>query len=111
VQDPNAVHERNSRLLVSAEINLGLRQSAEPVQVRRGMPILTAEGLEVGRVAAVVVSGEDSQATLLLLGRLPNIPEYRLVSIDLIAHIREGGLKLSIPSQDIDNLPLWHSPE
>jgi sporulation protein YlmC with PRC-barrel domain len=111
VQDPNAVHERSSRLLVSAEINLGFKQSAKSVQVRRGMPILTAEGLEVGRVAAVVVSGEDSQVTHLLLGRLPNIPDYRLVSIDLIAQIREGGLQLSILSQDIDNLLLWHSPE
>jgi hypothetical protein len=111
VQDPSAVNERSSRLLVSAEINLGLPQSAEPVQLRRGMPILTAEGVEVGRVAAVVVSGEDSQATHLLLGRLPNIPEYRLVSVDLITHIHEGNLQLSIISQHIENLPLWHSPE
>lgn len=79
------------------------------VEVRRGMPILSKEGLEVGRVAAVVVDGSDGKATHILLSRLPETAGYWLVPLNLISEAYVEKIQLSIPGEAVDSLPRWQS--
>jgi sporulation protein YlmC with PRC-barrel domain len=79
------------------------------VEVRRGMPIFSLEGLEVGQVAAVVLNGHQGRGTHLLLSRLPEIKGYWMVPVDLIAEVRGEAVRLSIPETAIEDLPRWHS--
>jgi sporulation protein YlmC with PRC-barrel domain len=78
-------------------------------EVKRGMPILSNEGLEVGKVAAVILNGENHKATHILLCRLPEVSGYWLVSVDLIKEIRDKRVQLSISGQAVESLPRWHS--
>ncbi len=79
-------------------------------EVRRGMPIRSIEGLEAGKVAAVVLNGDHQQATHVLLSRLPEITGYWLVPVDLIADMHDQAVRLAISLPAIDALPRWHSP-
>jgi hypothetical protein len=78
-------------------------------EIRRGMPILSKDGLDVGKVAAIVLNGEDHQATHVLLSRLPQESGYWLVSLDMIAGISEQGVRLSVSETMVKSLPEWHS--
>ncbi len=79
-----------------------------PVEVRRGMAILTSDGQEAGRVAAVIIDKKDRQVTHILLSRQSQMPEYRLVPIDLIEHVHEEKVLLRISKQVVSSLPTWH---
>lgn len=79
------------------------------VEVRRGMPILSREGQEVGKVAAVVLNSDDHQATHLLLSRLPEISGYWLIPVNLIAGVQDERVQLSIPDTAVESLTRWHA--
>jgi sporulation protein YlmC with PRC-barrel domain len=96
-----------TELLVSGSICLD-HESDTAVEVKRGMAILTSEGREAGRVAAVIINRHDQQVTHILLSGLSQIPEYRLVSIALIEQVYEGKVLLRIFNQVVTSLPTWH---
>ena len=96
-----------AELIVSGSICLE-QASDLPVEVRRGMAILTSEGREAGRVAAVIIDKHDQQVTHILLSRLSQIPEYRLVPIELIKQVHEEKVLLRIFHQVVNSLPRWH---
>ena len=79
------------------------------IAVRRGMTIRSMEGVEVGKVAAVVLNGDRRNATHILLGCLPERRGYWLVPVDLIVEVCDEGIQLSIPTQAIETLARWHS--
>ena len=79
------------------------------MEVSRGMTIRSKEGLEVGKVAAVVLDSDRRKATHLLLGRLPEMSGYWLVPIDLVVEVRDECVQLSISIQVVETLPRWHS--
>ena len=104
--DPNLV-DQESDLVVSGAIFLD-HGSDIAVEVKRGMVILTNEGLEAGRVAAVTINREDHQATHILLSRLIQVPEYRLVPISEIEQVHDETVRLRIFNQVVNTLPTWH---
>ena len=79
------------------------------IEVRRGMMIRSKEGVEVGKVAAVVLNSDHHNATHILLGRLPEMSGYWLVPVDLVVEVRDESVQLSIPFRAIETLPRWHS--
>jgi len=95
----------SQRLFESGPISLK-RENALPVVVNRGMLIVTNEGWEVGKVAAVVVDTQHQKVTHVLLTRPRLAPDYRLVPVNLIEQVDENNVLLDICSQAIDSLPL-----
>lgn len=79
------------------------------IEVKRGMIIRSKDGLEAGKVAAVILNNENLKATHILLCRLPGINGYWMVPVDLIAEVREEIVQLSVLDTTIESLPLWHS--
>jgi hypothetical protein len=77
------------------------------VEVRRSMVILTSEGGEVGRVAGVIVERHEQLVTHILLHRVGQMPEYRIVPIALIERVYGEKVLLLIFNQDLDTLPTW----
>ncbi len=75
-----------------------------PVEVSRGMVILTREGWAAGKVAAVVVDGHPQQVTHLLLVRPHLVSDYRLVPVSLIEEVKEEGVSLGISGEAIETL-------
>lgn len=73
------------------------------------MPILSRDGQEVGKVAAVVVDSLTQEVTHLLLCRLPESPDYRLVPPDLVTQVIGQTVMLKIQSRDVDGLAV-HQP-
>lgn len=86
-----------------------LEREATPVEVSRGMVILTQEGWEAGKVAAVVVEASSQQATHLLLVRPHLVSDYRLVPVSLIEEVKEEGVSLGISGEAIEDLPARHA--
>ena len=78
------------------------------VDICRGMIILTSEGHEAGRVAAVIIEREGQHVTHILLTRPSQLPEYRLVPIELVEQVHEEMVRLCILSTVVNTLPLWH---
>jgi sporulation protein YlmC with PRC-barrel domain len=99
--------EFQQKLMVTGSITSG--NSSAPFEVKRGMPICSREGWEVGKVAAVVLDGNKQKAVYLLLGRLPETSGYWMVSVDLIAEVDDEKVQLSIPREAVQSLPEWHS--
>jgi sporulation protein YlmC with PRC-barrel domain len=99
--------EFQQKLMVAGSITPG--NSCAPFEVKRGMPIFSREGWEVGKVAAVVLDGNNQKAAYLLLGRLPETSGYWMVSVDLIAEVDDEKVRLSIPRETVQSLPEWHS--
>ena len=97
----------HAELIVSGSIYPD-HESDIAVEVRRGMTILTSEGREAGKVAAVIIDKHDREVTHILLSRLSQIPEYRLVPLDLIEQVREERVQLRIFNQVVNSLPTWH---
>jgi sporulation protein YlmC with PRC-barrel domain len=95
-----------TELFVSASI-YPYQGSDIAVEVRRGMIILTSEGLEAGRVAAITIDRRNQQVTNILLGRLSQRYEYRLVPISIIEQVLEEKVLLCIFNQVVNTLPMW----
>jgi len=99
--------ESPNTLIESGAIELA-QASAALVQVRRGMTILTGEGIIAGHVAALMVDGRSEKVTHLVLSRPCQAPEYRLVSIPLIAAVDDGEIRLNFFQAVLEELPIWH---
>jgi sporulation protein YlmC with PRC-barrel domain len=99
--------EFQQKLMVAGYITPG--NSCAPFEVKRGIPIFSREGWEVGKVAAVVLDGNHQKVAYLLLGRLPETSGYWMVSVDLIAKVDDEMVRLSIPKEAVQSLPEWHS--
>jgi hypothetical protein len=110
VQRPADNHQTHDdlheELIVSASI-YPYQGSDIAVEVRRGMIILTSEGLEAGRVAAVAIDRRNQQVTNILLSRLIQRHEYRLVPISIIEQVLEEKVLLCIFNQVVNTLPMW----
>ena len=98
--------DRSAELFISGAIYLE-HENDIAVEVRRGMAILTSEGQEAGRVAAVIMEKDAQQVTRILLSRLSQMPEYRLVPIALIEQVHEEKVLLCIANQVVNTLPTW----
>jgi len=81
-----------------------------PVEVTRGMAILTSEGHEAGKVAAVIVDNDSQKVTHILLTRPRQVPDYRLVPVILIEQVDEETVLLEICNQAIESLPIRQTP-
>jgi hypothetical protein len=77
-------------------------------EIQRGMPIFSAEGRGVGKVAAVVLNSLDHTATHILLSRLPEIQGYWLLPVSWIAQVQAEEVHLCVPVSEIQSLPQWH---
>ncbi len=105
--DTNHRTAQQQTLLVSGWVKLALAGS--PVEIVRGMLVVSRDGHELGKVAAVVVDDLNHEVTHILLGHLPQTPDYRLASVDSVKRVTRGIVTLCILSQDADNLAV-HQP-
>lgn len=92
-------------LMVSGVLALAEPSGACAI-VERGMPILSRDGQEMGRVAAVRVDGNQAVEAI-LLSRLPLKMEYRVVPAGRVAAAGGGQLILDMASGEIDGLQKW----
>jgi len=70
------------------------------------MTVLTNEGQEAGKVAAVVVDTASQQVSHLLFRHLSLSPKYRLVPVNLIEQINQETIVLRVGKQIVDSLPV-----
>lgn len=94
------------KLMVSGFICPQLR-CALSTEVRRGMRILANQGIEVGKLAAIVIDDENESPAYLLLDRLPKLQGYWSVPIELVVAVENDQLWLSIPANE-DAFTPWH---
>lgn len=73
------------------------------VIVERGMPVLSREGREIGKVAAVSVDGKKV-VDAILLSRLPSQMEYLIIPTDLVTAVRDRAVSLAIGEDAIHSL-------
>jgi sporulation protein YlmC with PRC-barrel domain len=78
-------------------------------EIRRGMPIFSKDGMEIGKVAAVILKRTNGPARQILLSRLPEIEGYFIVDVDLIAEIDQEKIVLSISQEVLQSLPRWRT--
>jgi sporulation protein YlmC with PRC-barrel domain len=109
VQTNNSTKLPDQKLMVSGTIHLEQIDST-PIEVQRGMIILTREGVEAGRVAAMVIDCRSEEVTHVLLGHVPPTSDYRLVSLNLIDRVDRDVIQLRVTSEDIEKLPV-HQPD
>lgn len=103
-KDP-ANNDPLEKLMVSGLVHL-TQEDSSPFEVSRGMAILTCDGREVGKVAAVIVDSRSQIVTHILLTRLHLSPEYRLVPVNLIKQVSEETISLDVCRQTIESLPV-----
>lgn len=101
-------HADQHKLLVSGWVNLSA-SGGSPVEIARGMSIMSRDGQEVGKVAAVVVDPLTQEVTHILLCRLSQSPDYRLATPDLVTQVTGQTIILQIQSRDVDGLAV-HQP-
>ena len=75
------------------------------VEIKRGMTVLTQDGQEAGRVAAVILKDDSQNVTHILLAQLHLTPDYRLVSIKFIKQVSGEMVLLHINSEAVERLP------
>lgn len=75
--------------------------------VRRGMPAISADGEEVGRVAAVVLDAAG-RSTGLVMARWQTTLEYCHLPVGVISQVREGRVVLAISAEVARTLPPRH---
>jgi len=95
--------DQSQRLFERGLVCLG-QEHRLPVEVTRGMAILTSERQEAGKVAAVIVDKDSQKVTHVLLTRPRLTPDYRLVPVKLIEEVDENTVLLDICSQGIETL-------
>ncbi len=81
------------------------QKDRSPVEIRRGMTILTQDGQEAGQVAAVILEDDSQNVTHILLAYLRLPPDYRLAPIKFIKHVSEETVLLHINSEAVERLP------
>lgn len=95
------------KLMVSGLVRL--ERETNPVEIQRGMSLMSQDGVETGVVAAVVLDCSRQEVTHILLSFVPPTAVYHLILLPLINRIDEETVWLRITSADIDNLPR-HQP-
>jgi hypothetical protein len=83
-------------------------QAEAAVEVRRGTVVISAEGREAGKLAAVVVGPDSRQAVCLILGHLPDAEGYQSLPVSWIARVEADGITLNASLEVILALPDWH---
>lgn len=96
---------QSERLFERGLISLTQEQYQLPVEISRGMTILTSERREAGKVAAVIVDNDSQKVTHVLLTRPRLVPDYRLVPVSLVEQVDENTVLLEICNQAIESLP------
>ena len=81
------------------------QKDSSPVEIRRGMTILTQDERAAGRVAAVILDGDSQNVTHILLAYLHLTPDYRLIPINFIKQVSQETVLLHIDSEAIEHLP------
>ena len=94
------------KLMISGFICLQ-SEGALTIEVRRGMPIFSNQGIEVGKVAALVIDEKNQSPAYLLLDRLPEQRGYWSVPFELIVKVENDQLWLSIPASAVDAFTPW----
>ena len=92
------------KMMVSGLIHVEDADAAA-VEVRRGMPIITADGQLAGEVAAVVVASPQQQVTHIILGRVEGDIDYRVVPLAFIGGVEGEALVLRVPREVMETLP------
>lgn len=100
--------EPAQKLMESGFIRVELMGN-DPVEVRRGMSVLTHDGIEAGTVAAVVMDCHCQEVTHVLLGQVPPTAVYRLTPVKLLAQVEENSIWLRVDSQAVADLPIKKS--
>lgn len=98
---------QGGKLMVSGWIHLA--EGGVSSEVQRGMAILSREGQEIGKVAALVVKGEAKFAGGILLSRLPEIQGYWLVPVERIRGVYAGSVQLDLTYPEAGELETWHA--
>jgi sporulation protein YlmC with PRC-barrel domain len=96
------------KLMVSSMVYWG-KNGSFSAEIRRGMPVFSKDGMEIGKVAAVILKRTHNAAMQILLSRLPNIEGYLLVDVDLITEIDQEKIVLSISEEVLQSLPRWRT--
>ncbi len=91
------------KMMVSGLIHV--ENASAAVEVRRGMPILTADGQLAGEVAAVVVASPEQRVTHIVLGRVEGDIDYRVVPLAFIGGVEGEALVLRVPREVMETLP------
>jgi hypothetical protein len=94
----------SEQLFVAGEIELA-GPGANRVDIRRGMPILCADGEEVGQVAAVVCNADCRAVTHILLSRWCGSLDYRLIPVGRVRSVHDGVVALEMTRSALDSLP------
>jgi hypothetical protein len=93
------------RLMISGVMRRGHDGESGAV-AERGMAVVSRDGSEVGRVAAVWVT-DRSIPRAILLSRLPALMEYRLVPVELVVGVDDQRVILDLAPEEIDGLEIW----
>jgi hypothetical protein len=101
-------NERLEKIMVNGRLQLAQPDNSV-VELRRGMLVKTCDGREAGLVAAVILEEPGQHISHILLCQLPVISNYRLIPINLIAHVSETAIHLNIHSDVIEELAI-HQP-
>jgi sporulation protein YlmC with PRC-barrel domain len=82
------------------------RLPKDELAVRRGMPVFSSEGIEVGAVDEFMIDEEDGQVTHLIMreGHLWNQQEIT-IPVDAIDRIKESKVRLKLKKDQIGALP------
>jgi hypothetical protein len=79
------------------------------VEIHRGMKILTSEGESAGVVAGVLHNRTPYHADYILLSRLSQQLEYRLVPVELIQQVSKENVLLHVAAPVVNTLRRWHN--
>lgn len=93
-----------------AQWHVRLSAASLEVELRRGMTVTSCEGEPAGRLAAVAVSDESSQALCLILSHLPVEGRYQALPISWIRRVEGENCVLNVNGEIIRGLPAWHAP-
>ncbi len=93
--------------MVNGRIQLS-SMPGRPINIHRGMIILTCEGDRAGFSAGVLVN-QSGQTTYIVLGRLPVTSEYRLIPPNLVACVEAETIHLIVNCEVVKNLRLHQS--
>jgi hypothetical protein len=94
------------KLMVSSMVYWG-KNGSFSAEIRRGMPIFSKDGMETGKVAAVILKRTHNAARQILLSRLPEIEGYFIVDVDLIVEVDQEKVVLSVSEGALQSLPKW----
>jgi hypothetical protein len=81
---------------------------AGPVEIERGMQVIAADDLELGKVAALLVDGTDEIGGL-LLSKLPEMAGYWVVQMSLVEGVEQGQVRLRMLGVESSHLPAWRA--